>query len=149
DRNARQYLLQRRLFRDVGVAEIAVQEPADPVEILDDDWLAEAEFLLEVCLVGGIDEARGGEQDVDDIAGHPPQRHENDDGDPEQGHEHQSEASHEISKHLASPSRARWLLSSRPSPCSYAWVAGRLPGTRLTCPSRHPRSGSRYRSCST
>ena len=77
-----------------------MQQPADPLQILHDDRVAEAEFLLEIGLVGGIDEARGVEQDVDDIAGHDAQQHEDDDRDPEQGHEHQSKAPHDISKHL-------------------------------------------------
>ena len=131
DRNARQDLLQRRLLRHIGIAEIAMQQAADPVEILHHDRQVEAEFLFQVGLVGGIDEARGIEQDVDDVAGHDAQQHEDDDRDPEQGQQHQGEASHEISKHLASPLDPRALLSQMPP----------------ICPSRRLRSDSRYRSC--
>ena len=80
-----------------------MQQPADPVQILHDDRLIEPEFLLQMRLVGRVDISRGGEQDVDDIAGHDAQQHKDDDRDPEQGHEHQDEAPHDISKHLAAP----------------------------------------------
>ena len=132
DRNARQDFLQRRLLGHVGIAEIAVQQAADPVQILHDDRLVEAELLLQIGLVGGIDIAGGVKQDVDDIAGHDAQQHEDDDRDPEQGHEHQDEAPHEISKHLA---------------LSLELVSVVLAGGS-TCPSRRPRNDSRYRSCS-
>src|SRR6185369_5949996 len=101
DRNARQDLLQRRLLRDVGIAEVATQQPADPVQILLPYRQVEAEFLFQIGLVGGIDESGGIEQDVDDVAGNDAQQHEDNDRDPDQGHEHQGEASHDISKHLA------------------------------------------------
>ena len=52
-------------------------------------------------LVGGIDEARRVEQDVDDVAGHDAQQEEDDDRNPEQGHEHQGQAAHDIAKHAA------------------------------------------------
>ena len=78
-----------------------MQQPADPVQILHVDRLVEAKLLFEIGLVGGIDEAGGVEQDVDDVAGDDAQQHEDDDRDPDQGHEHQGEASHDISKHLA------------------------------------------------
>jgi hypothetical protein len=61
--------------------------------------LVDAEIPLETGLVGGIDEAGSVEQDVDDIAGHDPQQEKDDDRNPEQGHEHQTEAPHDISKH--------------------------------------------------
>src|SRR5439155_26342180 len=89
-----------RLFRHIGIAEIAVQQATDPVQILLVDRQIEAEFLFEIGLVGGIDEAGGVEQDVDDIAGYDAQQHEDDDRDPDQGHEHKGKASHDISKHL-------------------------------------------------
>ena len=46
-----------------------MQQAADPVQILHVDRQIEAEFLFEIGLVGGIDEARGVEQDIDDVAG--------------------------------------------------------------------------------
>ena len=86
DRNARQDFVERRLLRDIGIAEVAVQQAADPVQILHDDRLVEPELLLQIGLVGGVDIAGGVEQDVDDVAGHDAQQHEDDDRDPEQGH---------------------------------------------------------------
>jgi hypothetical protein len=87
-----------------------VQQPADPVQILHVDREIEAQFLFQIRLVGGIDEACGVEQDIDDVAGDDAQQHENDDRDPDQGHEHQYEASHDVSKHLVAlpdrPARA-------------------------------------------
>jgi len=80
-----------------------MQQADDPVQILHYDRLVEAKFLFQVGLVGGIDEARRVEQDIDDVAGDDAQQHEDDDRDPDQGHEHQEEASHDISKHLRSP----------------------------------------------
>ena len=80
-----------------------MQQPADPFQILDDDGVAEAELLFQIGLLGRIDEAGGVEQDVDDVAGHYAQQHKDDDRDPDQGHEHQSKAPHDISKHLALP----------------------------------------------
>jgi hypothetical protein len=77
-----------------------MQQSADPAQILHRQRLVDAEVALKVCLVGGIDEARGIEQDVDDIAGHDAQQEEDDDRDPEQGNEHQPEAAHDIGKHV-------------------------------------------------
>src|SRR3981081_4466021 len=51
-------------------------------------------------LIGRIDESRGVEQDVDDIARYDAPQHKDDDRDPEQGQEHQCKAPHDISKHL-------------------------------------------------
>src|SRR4029078_11993864 len=61
----------------------------------------ETKFLFQIGLVGGINESGGVQQDVDDVAGHAAQQHEDDDRDPGEGHEHQGKASHDISKHLA------------------------------------------------
>src|SRR5882757_2099454 len=114
DRDPRQDLVQRRLLGDVGIAEVAMQQAADPVEILDDDRLAQAELALQVGLVGGIDEAGGVEQDVDNVAGNDPQQHEDDDRDPEQGHEHQEQPPDDIGKHPGSlPDPVRALLLTR------------------------------------
>jgi hypothetical protein len=99
DRNSRQDFLQRRLLGHIGIAEIAAQQPADPVQILHDDRLIEPEFSLQIGLVGLVDESGGVKQDVDDIAGHDAQQHKDDDRDPEQGHQHQYEAPHDIGKH--------------------------------------------------
>jgi hypothetical protein len=70
---------------------------------LHDNRLIQPEFLFQIGLIGGIDETRGVEQDVDDVAGNDAQQHKNDNRDPEQGHEHQGEAPHDISKHLVIP----------------------------------------------
>ena len=103
DRNPRQDLVERGLLGHIGIAEIAAQQPADPVQILQRDRLIEAEFLLQMRLVGGIDIAGGVKQDIDDVAGHDTQQHEDDDRDPEQGHEHQGDAPHDIGKHRTAP----------------------------------------------
>jgi hypothetical protein len=58
------------------------------------------------------DPARRGEQDVDDVAGHDAQQHEDDDRDPEQAHEHQNEAPHDMSKHLAALLAVRRTLDA-------------------------------------
>ena len=132
DRDPRQDFLQRRLFRHVGIAEVAMQQPADPVQILHHQRLVDAELPLQIGLVGGIDEARRVEQDVDDVAGHDAQQEEDDDRNPEQGHDHQAKAAHDIAKHVA-----RLLLIVR---------LYRASGP--ICPSTRPRNDSRYRSCS-
>ena len=80
-----------------------MQQPPDPVQILQRQRLVDAEFALQIGLVGGIDEARGVEQNVDDVAGHDAEQEKDDDRNPDQGHEHQSKAPHDISKHLATP----------------------------------------------
>src|SRR5205085_5191480 len=54
-------------------------------------------------LVGRIDEAGRVEKDIDDIARHDAEQEEDDDRNPDQGHEHQSKAPHDIRKHLATP----------------------------------------------
>ena len=80
-----------------------MQQAPDPVQILHKDRLIEPEVALQIGLVGRIDIAGGVEQDVDDVAGHDAQQHEDDDRDPDQGHEHQSKAPHDIGKHSAIP----------------------------------------------
>src|SRR6266852_1233167 len=103
DRYSRQDFVERGLFGYIGIAEIAAQQSADPVQILHDDRLIEPEFAFQIGLVGRVDISGGGKQDVDDIAGYDPQQHKDDDRDPEQGHEHQYEAPHDIGKQLAAP----------------------------------------------
>ena len=132
DRNARQDLLQRRLLRDVGIAEVAVQQAVDPFQVLDHQRLVDAELAFQIGLVGGIDEARRIEQDVDDIAGHDAQQEEDDDRDPDQGQDHQEQPAHDIAEHVALLPVGRLSLS----------------GGGLICPSTRPRNDSRYRSCS-
>ncbi|MFK4519979.1 hypothetical protein ABIF20_007344 [Bradyrhizobium japonicum] len=113
DRDPRQDLLKRGLLRNIGVAEIAAQKAADPVPVLHHQRLVDAELLLQIGLVGEIDVAGRGKQDVDDVAGHDAQQEEDDDRDPEQGHEHQEQAPHQIGKHASPPvetvSRLRYL----------------------------------------
>ena len=103
DRNARQDLVERGLLGHIGIAEVAAEQPADPVQVLHGDRLIEPEFLLQMRLVGRIDIARGIKQDIDDVARHDTQQHKDDDRDPEQGHEHQHDAPHDISKHRTAP----------------------------------------------
>ena len=97
-----------------------MQQAPDPVQILHGDRLIEPEIALQVGLVGRVDIAGGIEQDVDDVTGHDAQQHEDDDRDPDQGHEHQGEAPHDISKHPAEslagrPAAAGRYLSSQTS----------------------------------
>ena len=77
-----------------------MQQAPDPMQILQHQRLVDAKLALQIGLVGGIDEAGGVEQDIDDIAGHDAEQEEDDDRNPDQGHEHQSKAPHDISKHL-------------------------------------------------
>ena len=44
DRDARRDLVQHRLFRDIGIAEIAVEQPVDPLHVLHRDRLIQAEI---------------------------------------------------------------------------------------------------------
>ena len=78
-----------------------MQQPADPLQILQRQRLVDAELPLQIGLVGGIDEAGRVEQDVDDVAGHDAQQEEDDDRNPDQGHDHQGKAAHDIAKHAA------------------------------------------------
>src|SRR2546429_5172567 len=55
--------LQRRLLRDVGIAEVAAQQPGDPLHVLEIDRLIEAELALDLELVLRIDHSGGAEQD--------------------------------------------------------------------------------------
>jgi hypothetical protein len=66
------------------------------MQILDHDRLIEAEVLLDLRFVGRVDHAGGAEQDIGDVAGDDPQQHENEDGDSEQGQEHQQEAPDQV-----------------------------------------------------
>ena len=54
DRDARQDLVDGRLLRHVGVAQIAARQAADPADVLDDDRLVEAELLLDLLLAAGL-----------------------------------------------------------------------------------------------
>ena len=80
-----------------------MQQPADPVQILHHQRLVDAELALQIGLVGGVDIAGRGKQDIDDVAGHDAQQEEDDDRNPDQRHQHQGKAPHDISKHLAPP----------------------------------------------
>ena len=96
DRDARQDLVERRPLRHVGIAEVAVQQPADPDRVLHRNRLVEAELALDLGLLGRIDQAGGVEQDVGDVAGNQAEQRENDHRDPEQRQEHEREAPHQI-----------------------------------------------------
>ena len=89
-------LLDRRLLRDVGVAEIAARQAADPLDVLHDDRPVEAELLVDLRLLAGIDDARRIEQDVGDVARHQPQHHEDQHRHPEQRQDHQQKAPDQI-----------------------------------------------------
>src|SRR5262249_57676094 len=73
------------------------REPADPDDILDDDRLIEAEFRLDLRLFPRINVTGRVVEDIDDIAGHHTQEHEDDHRYPEQRQEHQEEAPHKVS----------------------------------------------------
>jgi hypothetical protein len=103
DRDARQDLGERRLLGDVGIAEVAVREADDPVDVLGHERLVEAELALEPGLVGRIDQAGGREQDVGDVARHQAQHHEDEDRDAEQGQQHQQEAPDQVAGQRSSP----------------------------------------------
>ena len=76
-------LLDRRTLGFIGIAKIAMQEAADPMRVLHGDRPVETEFALDLRLLRRIDHAGGVEQDIGDVAGHQPQQHEDDHGDPE------------------------------------------------------------------
>ena len=86
------------------------------MQILEHQRLVDAELALQIGLVGGIDEAGGVEQDVDDVAGNDAQQEEDDDRYPEQGHEHQAKAAHDIAKHVGLLPRPAGLR------CSVVWT---------------------------
>ncbi len=108
DRDARQDLGEGRSIGHVGIAEVALQQSADPTRILDRHRLVEAEVLHDLRLLGRVDEARGVEQDVGDVARGDPQHHKDDHRDPEQCQEHQAETPHQIGCHGSPPSPAAW-----------------------------------------
>ena len=64
---------------------------------MNDNRLVEAELRLDLRLFPRINVARRIVEDIDDIAGHHPQHHEDDDRYPEQGQQHQREAAREVS----------------------------------------------------
>src|SRR6266853_3375926 len=97
----------------------------------------------------------GGKQDVDNIARDDAQQEKDDDRDPEQGHEHQCEAPYDISKHLAAPVSVH--SAKVDTGCAIGARASHQAGWRglpwlvvleVTYPATHPRSDSRYKSCS-
>src|SRR5262249_31645875 len=97
DRNARHNLLERGPLGHVGIAKVAPREATDPGGVLNDDRLVEAELRLDLRLFPWINVARRIVEDIDDVSGHHPQHHEDDDRYPEQGQDHQREAPREIS----------------------------------------------------
>src|SRR5882672_4984474 len=141
--------------RPASRAEIAAQQSADPMQILHDDRLIEPEFSFQIGFVGRVDISGGGKQDVDNIARDDAQQEKDDDRDPEQGHEHQCEAPYDISKHLAAPVSVH--SAKVDTGCAIGARASHQAGWRglpwlvvleVTYPATHPRSDSRYKSCS-
>jgi hypothetical protein len=104
DRDARRDLLDGRPLRDVGEAEIAARQAADPLAVLFDDRQVEAEFVRDLGLLLGIGDAGGVDQDVGDVARHQAQHHEDQHRHPEQSQDHQQETADEIGSHDGSPS---------------------------------------------
>ena len=103
----------RRLFRDVGIAEIAVRQAADPFHVLHGDRPIEPELLFQLGLLGDVDHAGGIEQNVRDVAGHHPQHREHQNGNSEQRQEHQEEAPDQIAPQ-PSTSLVRGEMRARP-----------------------------------
>ena len=99
DRDARRDLLDRRPLRDVGEAQIAARQAADPLAVLLDDRQVEAELLGDLGLLLGIGDAGGIDQDVGDVARHQPQHDEDQHRHAEQGERHQQQASDEVGAH--------------------------------------------------
>ena len=95
--------VERRLLGDVGIAEIAAQQAADPGAYCTGIGLSRPSSASISGLVRRIDHAGGIEQDVDDVAGHDAQQHEDDHRDPEQGQEHQQEAPDQIGTPMPPP----------------------------------------------
>ena len=103
DRDARQDLADGRPVRHVGIAEIALQKPADPLRILHRQRLIEAEILHDLGLFGRVDKACRIEQDIGDVARREAQHQKNDHRYPEQCQEHQAETPHQIGSHVLLP----------------------------------------------
>src|SRR5262249_10302497 len=112
-RNAREDLVKRRLLGDISVTQITVGETAEPIEILDDDRLIQAQFAFELVLLGLTDHAGGIEQDICDIARHDPQNDEDDHRDPEQCQDHQQQAPYQIAAQGPAPSDVTWAVRRR------------------------------------
>ena len=105
-RNARRDLLDRRLLGDVGIAEIAPGNAADPGKVLDRDRPVQAKLTLDLRLLRRVHHAGRVEEDVDDVAWYDAEEEEDDDGDAEERHQHQREPPHEVRDHSASSSPA-------------------------------------------
>jgi hypothetical protein len=123
--NARQDFGEGGPIGDVGIAEIALQQPADPTRVLHRHRLVEAEVLHHLRLLGRVDEACGIEQDVGDVARCDPQHHENDHRYPEQCQVHQAETAHQIGSHALSPSPVHAIPRGSPREDSMPLSAGR------------------------
>src|SRR5262249_43168968 len=119
DRNARHNLIERGPLGYIGIAEIAVREPADPRDVLDDNRLIEAKLRLDLRLFPRINVAGCVVKYIDDIAGHHPQQDEDDHRYPEQRQEHQKETPDEISAQGS-------ILSSAPQPIEFGARRGWL-----------------------
>src|SRR6185312_15274865 len=74
--------------------------PVDPGHVLHDDRLIEPELLLDLQLLRRVHHAGAVEQDVDDVARHQPQQHEDHHRDAEQGEQHQAEPPDQVASHL-------------------------------------------------
>src|SRR5262245_59725649 len=130
DRNARRNLLERGSLGYVGIAKVAVREPADPGGVLDDDRLIETELRLDLRLFPRINIAGRVVQDIDDIAGHYSQQREDDYRYPEQGEQHQEEAPHQVSTHGLYPFISAAADRIRRAP----WEACKHVQAEVSCP---------------
>ena len=131
DRDARRQLVDRRQFRDVGITQVALHQPADPNPVLLPQRQIEAQLLLQIGLFLRVDETGGVEQDVGDIAGHQAQQDEDDDRHADQCHNHQQQAAYDIGGH-------GMLARQRASPFHEA---------AAICPATHPPDASHCRCC--
>src|SRR5262249_18861672 len=85
------------VWGEVGRGKGAPGRAVDPGGVLNDDRLGGAGLRLDLRLSPWITVARRIVEDIDDVSGHHPQHHEDDDRYPEQGQDHQREAPREIS----------------------------------------------------
>ena len=119
DRDARRDLLDGRPLRDIGKAQVAARQAADPLAVLLDDRPVEAQLVDDLGLLLGIGDAGGIDQDVGDVARHQPQHHEDQHRHPEQRQGHQQEAAdrYEPIGPAASTCRARRLRNASRCRC--------------------------------
>ncbi len=81
-----------------------MQQTTDPLAVLHDQRLVEAELVLDLQFLRGIDDPGGVDQDVGDVARHEPHRHEDQDAHPEQREQHQRKPPQQIAGQVWSSS---------------------------------------------